>query len=126
HHPRERLTTTTRPPPRQPEHHQAPPAPPAGPSPSPVMPTQRDADMPIERVAEHQSRQQRPPDHDEAVVVPLDAPVQLPDTRRHHQRVSPRRLNGSLKPAGQPRHDNSEALQTSPLHFPWTGDRPAG
>jgi len=52
HHPRERLTTTTRPPPRQPGHHQAPPAPPAGPSPSPDMPTQRDADMPTERVAE--------------------------------------------------------------------------
>ena len=24
----------------------------------------------------HQSRQQRPPDHDESVVIPLDAPVQ--------------------------------------------------
>ena len=53
HHPRQRLTTTTRPPPRQPGHHQAPPAPPAGPSPSPVMPTKRDADMPTKRVAEH-------------------------------------------------------------------------
>ena len=52
-HPRERLTTTTRPPPRQPEQHQAPPAPPAGPFPSPVMPTQRDADVPNQRVAEH-------------------------------------------------------------------------
>jgi putative transposase len=24
----------------------------------------------------HQSRQQRPPDHDESIVIPLDAPVQ--------------------------------------------------
>ena len=50
--PRKRLTTTTRPPPRQPGHHKAPPTPPAGPFPSPVMPTQHDADMPNQRVAE--------------------------------------------------------------------------
>ena len=50
HHPRERLTATTRSPPRQPEHHRAPPTPSAGPFPSPHMPTQRDADVPNQRV----------------------------------------------------------------------------
>ena len=55
HHPRQRLTPTTRPPPRQPGHRQAPPTPSAGPFPSPVMPTQRDADVPNQRVAEHRS-----------------------------------------------------------------------
>ncbi|MGZ3716214.1 MAG: hypothetical protein ACXVA4_12405, partial [Ktedonobacterales bacterium] len=45
-------------PPRQPGHHQAPPTPSAGPFPSPVMPIQRDADAPNQRVAEHRARWQ--------------------------------------------------------------------
>ena len=53
YHPRERLTATTWPPPRQPGHHKAPPNPPAGPSPSPDMPSQSVAVMPIQNDAGH-------------------------------------------------------------------------
>ena len=53
HHPRERLTATTWPPPRQPGHHKAPPNPPAGPFPSPDMPSQSVAVMPIQNDAGH-------------------------------------------------------------------------
>ncbi len=55
------VTTTTRPPQRQPGHHQAPSAPSAGPFPSLVMPTQRDADMPTLRVAEQLARTRTTP-----------------------------------------------------------------
>ena len=46
----------------------------------------------------HQSRHQRPPDHDEPAIVSLAAPATLEGARRHHQRVPPGRVNHSMNP----------------------------
>ena len=63
----------------------------------------------------HQSRQQRPPDHDEPVVMPLDSAGAAPEgARRRDQRVPPGRVNSSPKPAGQAQSRHFEAVQPVP------------
>lgn len=54
----------------------------------------------------HQSRNQRPPDLDEPIVVPLDWPVQRPEgPRRRDQRVSPGGVSRHRNPQVRPGHD---------------------
>jgi putative transposase len=60
----------------------------------------------------HQSRQQRPPDHDETAIVRLDAPIQ----RARSSAVSSTSTTGQhmpspLNPAGQTVYDKFEAVQ---------------
>jgi hypothetical protein len=55
--------------------------------------------------------QQRPPDHDEQVVIPLDAPAPPEDPQRRDQRVSPSRITSRRNPQVRSHNDIFEPLQ---------------